>query len=130
MRAGVKDLSENITVRSIVGRYLEHTRIYYFYNDGQENVFCASADWMQRNLNRRVEIMFPIDDENLKKEVINVLDVQLSDTMRAHIQHDGVYTKTDAERKNLTVRNIAWNRLLNVQTRLLRKRHQGCLYLK
>ena len=59
MRAGVKDLSENITVRSIIGRYLEHTRIYYFYNDGQENVFCASADWMQRNLNRRVEIMFP-----------------------------------------------------------------------
>ena len=60
LRAGVKDLSENITVRSIVGRYLEHTRIYYFYNDGQENVFCASADWMQRNLNRRVEIMFPL----------------------------------------------------------------------
>lgn len=69
LRAGVKDLSENITVRSIIGRYLEHTRIYYFYNDGQENVFCASADWMQRNLNRRVEIMFPIDDENLKKKL-------------------------------------------------------------
>lgn len=129
LRAGVKDLSENITVRSIVGRYLEHTRIYYFYNDGQENVFCASADWMQRNLNRRVEIMFPIDDENLKKEVINVLDVQLSDTMRAHIQHDGVYTKDRRGKKNLTVRNIVWNRLLNVQIRLLRKRHQGCLYL-
>ena len=62
-------MSENITVRSIIGRYLEHTRIYYFYNDGQENVFCASADWMQRNLNRRVEIMFPIDDENLKKKL-------------------------------------------------------------
>ena len=125
LRAGVKDLSENITVRSIVGRYLEHTRIYYFYNDGQENVFCASADWMQRNLNRRVEIMFPIDDENLKKEVINVLDVQLSDTMRAHIQHDGVYTKDRRGKKNLTVRNIAWNRLLNVQTRLLRKDIKG-----
>lgn len=101
LRAGVEGLSENITVRSIIGRYLEHTRIYYFYNDGQENVFCSSADWMQRNLNRRVEIMFPIDDEKLKKEVMNVLDIQLNDTMRAHIQHDGVYIKDRRGKKRL-----------------------------
>ncbi|MCC8160450.1 MAG: RNA degradosome polyphosphate kinase [Oscillospiraceae bacterium] len=112
LRAGVEGLSENITVRSIVGRYLEHTRIYYFYNDGQENVFCASADWMQRNLNRRVEIMFPIDDENLKKEVINVLDIQLADTMRAHIQTDGVYIKDRRGRKRLDCQEYCMNEAL------------------
>ncbi len=95
LKAGVPGLSENITVRSIVGRYLEHTRIYYFYNDGQENVFCASADWMQRNLNRRVEIMFPIDDESLKRDVIKVLEIQLEDNMRSYIQKDGIYKKAD-----------------------------------
>lgn len=95
LKAGVKDLSENIEVHSIVGRYLEHTRIYYFYNDGKEEVFCASADWMQRNLNRRVEIMFPIEDERLKKDVINILDIQLSDNMRTYIQLDGEYKKAD-----------------------------------
>ncbi|MCI5604161.1 MAG: RNA degradosome polyphosphate kinase [Clostridia bacterium] len=99
LRAGVKNLSENITVRSIIGRYLEHTRIYYFYNDGAENVFCSSADWMQRNLNRRVEIMFPIEDKSLKNEIIHVIDIQLRDTMRAHIQHDGIYEKIDRRGK-------------------------------
>ncbi|MDO5398432.1 MAG: RNA degradosome polyphosphate kinase [bacterium] len=95
LRAGVPGLSENIKVRSIVGRYLEHTRIYYFFNGGRKEVYCASADWMQRNLNRRVEIMFPIEDEELKKEVIGVLDIQLADNMRSYIQHDGEYKKAD-----------------------------------
>lgn len=95
LRAGVPGLSENITVRSIVGRYLEHTRIYYFYNDGIEEVYCASADWMQRNLNRRVEIMFPIEDEELKQRIIGVLNIQLADTMRSYIQTDGEYKKVD-----------------------------------
>ncbi len=113
LKAGVKGLSENITVRSIVGRYLEHTRIYYFYNDGKEDVFCASADWMQRNLNRRVEIMFPIDDENLKKEVIKVLDIQLADTMRAHIQTDGVYVKDRCGKKKLDCQEYYMNEVLN-----------------
>ena len=122
LRAGVKDLSENITVRSIIGRYLEHTRIYYFYNDGQENVFCASADWMQRSLNRRVEIMFPIDDENLKKEVINVLDVQLSDTMRAHIQHDGVYTKDRRGKKKLDCQEYCMEQAVERANKVVEKK--------
>ncbi|MFR4619441.1 MAG: polyphosphate kinase 1, partial [Oscillospiraceae bacterium] len=122
LRAGVKDLSENITVRSIVGRYLEHTRIYYFYNDGQENVFCASADWMQRNLNRRVEIMFPIDDENLKKDVINVLDVQLKDTMRAHIQHDGVYTKDRRGKKKLDCQEYCMEQAVERANKIVEKK--------
>lgn len=99
LRAGVKGLSENITVRSITGRYLEHTRIYYFYNDGEENIFCASADWMNRNLNKRVEIMFPIEDENIRSEIKHVLDVQLEDTLRASVQNDGVYSKIDLRGK-------------------------------
>lgn len=99
LRAGVPGLSENITVRSITGRYLEHTRIYYFYNDGEESTFCASADWMNRNLNKRVEIMFPIEDEQIKEKIKHVLDLQLEDTLRASIQVDGIYTKQDLRGK-------------------------------
>lgn len=68
---GVKGLSENIRVRSIVGRFLEHSRIYYFRNDRQYNVYLASADWMNRNLFRRIEVAFPILDKGLKRRVIN-----------------------------------------------------------
>lgn len=99
LRAGVPGLSENITVRSITGRYLEHTRIYYFYNDGEESTFCASADWMNRNLNKRVEIMFPIEDEEIKEKIKHVLDLQLEDTLRASVQVDGIYTKQDLRGK-------------------------------
>lgn len=95
LRAQVPGLSENINVRSITGRFLEHTRIYYFYNDGDENIFCASADWMNRNLDKRVEIMFPIEDEKIRAEIMHVLDIQLSDTLRASIQKDGEYSKVD-----------------------------------
>lgn len=109
LRAGVKGLSENITVRSIIGRFLEHTRIYYFYSGGEEKVFCSSADWMQRNMNRRVEIMFPIDDEKLKKEVMEVIKIQLSDNVRAHIQHDGVYKKKKVSGKKIDCQEYFMN---------------------
>ncbi len=99
LRAQVEGLSENITVRSIVGRNLEHTRIYYFYNGGEENVYLSSADWMQRNLDKRVEIMFPVLDPELKAEVCEVLDVQLADTVRAHEQINGKYEKIDGRGK-------------------------------
>jgi len=70
---GIKDLSENISVRSIVGRYLEHSRLFYFYNNGNEDIFLGSADMMQRNLDRRVEIMFPVEDEKIKSELMRTL---------------------------------------------------------
>ena len=96
LKTGIKDLSENITVRSIVGNFLEHARIFYFYNDGFEDVYMGSADWMPRNLDKRVEITFPVEDEDLKERVINILDVQLADTLKAHImQPDGSYAKQD-----------------------------------
>ena len=69
LRPQVKGLSENITVRSVIGRFLEHTRIYYFYNHGEERLYCGSADWMDRNLFHRVEVAFPIENKKLFKQV-------------------------------------------------------------
>lgn len=94
LKTGIPGVSENIIVRSIVGRFLEHSRIFYFYNDGEENVYMGSADWMPRNLDKRVEILFPVENAELKQEVIDILKVQLSDTNRAHILNDnGEYIK-------------------------------------
>ena len=96
LKTGIPDLSENITVRSIVGNFLEHSRIFYFYNGGFEDVYMGSADWMPRNLDKRVEITFPVEDEDLKKRVIEILNIQLADTLKAHImQPDGTYEKQD-----------------------------------
>lgn len=100
LKAGVPGLSENISVRSIVGNYLEHARIFYFYNDGYEEVYMASADWMPRNLDKRVEIMFPVEDPDAKEKAKHILEVQLSDTLKAHIlMPDGTYEKQDLRGK-------------------------------
>lgn len=100
LRPGVPGLSENITVRSITGRFLEHSRIYYFYNEGQEDVYLSSADWMPRNLIRRVELLFPVEDPDCKARVMEVLDVELEDTVRSHfLDSDGSYHKLDLRGK-------------------------------
>ncbi|MBK5646580.1 MAG: polyphosphate kinase 1, partial [Acinetobacter sp.] len=84
LRPQIEGLSENIKVRSIVGRFLEHTRVYYFYNDANEDLYCASADWMGRNLFSRVETCFPIEDKKLKKQIIEYgLLSYLKDNIRA-----------------------------------------------
>ncbi|HHU53443.1 MAG TPA: polyphosphate kinase 1 [Clostridiaceae bacterium] len=94
LKAGVKNLSENIEVRSLVGRFLEHSRIFYYYNDGREDIFLSSADWMTRNLDRRVEILFPIEDELCRERILEVLIYQMLDTDRARImQGDGSYIR-------------------------------------
>lgn len=96
LRPGVKNLSENIFVRSLVGRYLEHSRIFYYYNDGQEDLFMSSADWMPRNLDRRIELQFPVEDPEARNRVFRVLAVQLMDADRARImQPDGSYQRVD-----------------------------------
>ncbi len=102
LKTGIPGISENITVKSIVGNFLEHSRIFYFYNNGWENVFMGSADWMPRNLDRRVEIMFPVEDETCKKEVMHILDIQLQDNVKAHyLQPDDTYQKPDKRGKTL-----------------------------
>ncbi|MDO5520104.1 MAG: RNA degradosome polyphosphate kinase [bacterium] len=102
LKVGMEGISETITVRSIVGNFLEHARIYYFYNDGFEEVYMSSADLMPRNLDRRVEIMFPIEDEKAKSEVLELLDIELKDTVKAHIlTADGTYEKIDKRGKVL-----------------------------
>lgn len=102
LKAGVPGLSENISVHSIVGNFLEHARIFYFENDGSPEVYMGSADWMPRNLDKRVEIMFPVEDPVLKREVIRILDIQLEDNVKAHIlQPDGSYEKVDKRGKAL-----------------------------
>ncbi len=94
LKVGLKGISDNITVHSIIGNFLEHSRIFYFYNDGYEHVYLGSADWMPRNLDRRVEITFPIEDEELKRQVIELLNLQLKDTVKAHVlKPDGSYAK-------------------------------------
>lgn len=102
LRTGIPGVSENITVHSIVGNFLEHSRIFYFRNDGFEEYYMGSADWMPRNLDRRVEITFPVEDEALQKKVRHILDVQLADNIKAHImQPDGNYEKIDKRGKVL-----------------------------
>ena len=102
---GVENLSENIEVRSIVGRFLEHSRIFYFYNDGNEEIYLSSADMMQRNLDRRVEVTFPIEDPSLKQELIRtVIKYSLKDNVKARkLNPDGTYVlqrPQDGEKKN------------------------------
>jgi polyphosphate kinase len=93
LRPGVKGLSENITVRSIVDRFLEHSRIYYFENACQPKVFVGSADWLPRNLFRRIEVVFPIEDGVLRERIINeILAVTQADNVKARIlSSDGSY---------------------------------------
>ena len=102
LKAGIPNLSENIEVHSIVGNFLEHARVFYFENDGSPEVYMGSADWMPRNLDKRVEIMFPVEEESLREQVMHVLKVQLEDNVKAHIlKPDGTYEKPDKRGKVL-----------------------------
>lgn len=94
LRPGVKGLSENITVKSVVGRFLEHSRIFYFHHAGKELVYLSSADWMPRNLDRRVETMFPIEQPDLNLYVRKSLQLYLKDNAKSwYLQSDGTYIK-------------------------------------
>ncbi len=100
LRSGVKNVSENITVTSIVGRFLEHSRIYYFGNNRNPKIFLSSADWMNRNFDRRVEILFPVHQESIKQRLTEILECIMNDTVKARIQKsDGSYEKQDRRGK-------------------------------
>lgn len=100
LKAGIRGLSENIEVRSIVGEFLEHARIFIFENDGAEEIYMGSADWMPRNLDRRVEILFPVACEALKDRIRNYMELELEDNLKAHVlQPDGTFEKPDRRGK-------------------------------
>ena len=84
------------------GHVLEHSRIFYFYNNGEDEIYMGSADWMPRNLDKRVEILFPVEKEELKGRVKDMLSIQLADTVKASVmQPDGTYSKIDRRGKAL-----------------------------
>ena len=94
LKPGIKGVSENISVRSIIGRQLEHSRILYFHNAGEEKLFLSSADLMSRNLNDRVEILFPIEDINILQRIKNILKLYLKDNVKSHmLQANGTYRR-------------------------------------
>ena len=98
LRPGVRGISENITVRSIVGRLLEHSRVYYFHNDGNPEIYCASADWMERNFFRRIEVCFPIERNQHRDRIVEDLETYLADNMQAWVLGpDGSYTRVVAD---------------------------------
>ncbi len=96
LRPGIRGVSDTIAVRSIVGRFLEHSRIFYFANGGDERVFLASADWMSRNLNERVELLFPVDDPAHVQRIKAILDLFLQDNQKAYTMgNDGTYRRAE-----------------------------------
>lgn len=104
---GIPGLSDNITVRSLVGRFLEHSRVFWFANGGREEMYIGSADWMPRNLNDRVELMVPVEDPDLRSRLKQMLDTELADNQKAHVmQSDGTWTKTIAEKNRICAQEI------------------------
>ena len=98
LRPGIPGLSENIRVRSIIGRFLEHSRVYYFFAAGQHRLYCSSADWMTRNLIRRVEVAFPVTEPSLKERVIREsLEFGMADNVQSwELGPDGRYSRVEA----------------------------------
>ncbi len=114
LRPGVPGVSDNIRVRSIVGRFLEHTRVFYFHNAGEPEVYCASADWMERNFFRRVETCFPVTTPALRERLVRDLDLYLHDNSQAWLlQRDGSYAH--APQPEGSERLAAQQRLLEMQ---------------
>ena len=100
LKVGIPGISDNIIVHSIVGNFLEHSRIYYFKNGGNEEYYLSSADWMPRNLERRVEILFPVENTGLTARLMHILSAELQDNLKAYIlQPDGTYAKPDKRGK-------------------------------
>src|SRR4029077_13266000 len=97
LRPGLPGLSENIEVVSIVDRFLEHARVYYFFNGGSEEVYLASADWMTRNLDKRLELMFPVEEAEHRAKVLHALRAMFRDNVKARaLGADGIYRRREA----------------------------------
>ncbi len=98
---GVAGMSEKITVKSIIGEFLEHSRIYYFYNNHHPKIYLSSADWMTRNLNRRIELLFPITDKKIAERIHLIMDLYMMDNARSwKLMQDGEYKKSNKSKKH------------------------------
>ncbi|MFJ7972558.1 RNA degradosome polyphosphate kinase [Psychrobacillus sp. NPDC096389] len=107
LRPGIVGVSENITVTSIVGRFLEHSRIYWFYRNGASRLYLSSADMMTRNMVKRVEILFPVLAPSIKKRVMGILDIELQDTAKARVQDsNGIYHYKEIDGKPMNSQRI------------------------
>lgn len=106
LRPGVPELSENIRVTSIIDRFLEHSRILYFYHGGDSRLFVSSADWMPRNLDRRVELLIPIEQPALREKLLSILKIHLQDNVKSReLQPDGQYIRVQPESGEMIVRS-------------------------
>lgn len=124
-KPGLAGISENITVISIVDRYLEHSRIMHFYHGGDEKLFISTADWMPRNLDKRIELLVPIDNAEAKKRLIETLDISFKDTLSAwKLNPNGKYTRIKAtlKKKSLRSQEILFNNACIVNQRASRNR--------
>lgn len=101
LRTDIPKISDNIEVHSIVGRLLEHSRIYYFYNDGEQDIYLSSADMMKRNLNRRVETLFPVLQPDLRERAINIYNTMWADNVKTRVLHNDVYSMIDRRGKKM-----------------------------
>ena len=111
LRPGIEGVSENIRVLSIVGRFLEHSRIYYFHQNGEGNMYLSSADMMTRNMIKRVEILFPIYDESIKSRLLDIMDIELNDNKKARIQQsNGEYVYVDNDQEPLSSQQALMDR--------------------
>jgi len=108
LKAGIKGMSENIDVISIVDRFLEHSRIFYFYHGGKELMYISSADWMVRNLDNRIELTCPVYDEEIKKELKQLLKIQMKDNVKARIVDEKQVNKYVKNNKPKTRAQIAY----------------------
>ncbi len=123
LKVGIKGVSENIRVYSIVGNYLEHGRIFVFENDCEPEVYLASADWMPRNLERRVEIMFPLREPALKQRVIHILDMQFADNVKKHtLLSGGEYRK---EKIGKNENRLSCQELFEEEARRMTEKRKG-----
>jgi len=110
LRPGVEGVSENIEVTSIVDRYLEHARIFYFGNGGHEEVYLSSADWMTRNLDGRLEVLFPVLEPRLRQRLVGWLDVWSRDSVKAYrLRPDGTYERVSDRRPPLRAQEELYN---------------------
>ena len=116
LRPGLADLSENIRVVSVIGRFLEHSRIFWFGNGGQDELFLGSADWMPRNLDRRVEAVAPIEDAKLRQQLQHLIELYLQDSTAWHMQSDGTFLQIQPEDEGMVSQKIlmqSWRGGLN-----------------